>query len=142
MSVVLAPPIEEQLAPEVEAPEIDELGEALLGGADYIDKHGWCTGSLFHPDGSACLLGAVGYAAGVLILEQRPIPGFSHNTLHHLADGVTLDDWRQFCERVQGRLGPFLPSACEHGAEFNDGYANSAADVTALLRRAARNVLP
>ena len=40
---------------------VDEVGQALLKAADFIEEYGWCQGRVEESDGRVCMLGAISY---------------------------------------------------------------------------------
>lgn len=39
--------------------KLDAVGRVLLKAADYMQKHGWCQGTMMNMSGNVCLVGAL-----------------------------------------------------------------------------------
>ncbi len=93
---------------------VDEVGQAMLNAADYIDKHGHCKHTPKNSQGEVCLMGAL---------------------LH--SSNLEFEIWRQTiglpaCLRLKKILGM-------EPANWNDMPERTAEEVTAMLRHAAYN---
>src|SRR5687768_4043656 len=69
--------------------ELDAASVLLLRAADYIERHGWCQGKLFQPDGRACLVGAL----------QKVAAG------DYLVDPVHNAAWKRLQDSLNGFVG-------------------------------------
>jgi hypothetical protein len=93
--------------------------QRLRDAADYIEKHGWCQGSMSSPDGRVCLAGALWQIAARE--DDNPVETFRR-----------LNTYQRLAEHLLGKQSP-IGFTIHNIMLWNDSFGRRKEEVVARL---------
>lgn len=99
---------------------LTEAQRVCVEAADYIEKYGWCQGTIAKPTGDVCLMGALRAAAGIPDKAQWTALGTAAlNLVHATLPCILPADWNDEEQRTKDEVVALLRSASHAQSNFN-----------------------